>query len=433
MLQNAVTTEEAMPKDKEERRLSKVKIGIMRNPMFALWSGLMTVGKTSITDSIFVPTACTNGRDELYGREFVKRLDDKELTFVVLHETLHKAYRHMTTWSKLAKQDAQVTNMACDYVINLQIMDMDKTGSMLAMPTFEGKAIGLLDERFRNMNVKQVYDILKAEEPEGGYGGGGESGMDDHDWEGAGNLTKEEVEEFMQTEAYEQLDELSKKTLGSYIKKAADDKAFRMHTMHHFAHNQDIVDSQRKKYNNSEIVEQIHNIYPDELPIVRVDDILDKLHVKKEFNDINLYVHRLESIFKYVRAKSEIENWVEMSNPFPKSCLSNSIANLSIDFNHLGRTLYNKFQNFDTNLMYDDENSYNELLNYVAIRIRPPETISMSVEYVESCRRNNREPIGNFLNIGNLINLNDNLTKYRQILYKNIQANNRFSIILHKE
>ena len=36
-------------------------------------------------------------------------------------------------------------------------------------------------------------------------------------------LTKEEVEEFMQTEAYDQLDELSKKTLGSYVKAAAKD------------------------------------------------------------------------------------------------------------------------------------------------------------------------------------------------------------------
>ena len=154
---------EPVVKDKEERRLSKIKIGIMRNPKFALWSGLMTVGKTSITDSVFVPTACTNGRDEFYGREFVKKLDDKELTFVVLHETLHKAYRHMTTWAKLAKQDKLVTNMACDYVINLQIMDMDKDGQLLKMPMFEGKAIGLLDERFRGMNAKQLFDILKQE------------------------------------------------------------------------------------------------------------------------------------------------------------------------------------------------------------------------------------------------------------------------------
>jgi len=35
-------------------------------------------------------------------------------------------------------------------------------------------------------------------------------------------LTKEEVEEFMQTEAYDQLDEVDKKTLGNYVKKAHD-------------------------------------------------------------------------------------------------------------------------------------------------------------------------------------------------------------------
>jgi hypothetical protein len=55
--------EQVVVKDKEERRLSKTKIAIMRNPKFALWSGLMTVGKTRVVDSIFVPTANTNGRD----------------------------------------------------------------------------------------------------------------------------------------------------------------------------------------------------------------------------------------------------------------------------------------------------------------------------------------------------------------------------------
>ena len=78
--------EQVVQKDKEERRLSKVKIAIMRNPKFALWSGLMTVGKTKVVDSIFVSTACTNGKDEMYSRDFVKRLDDKELAFVVRSE-----------------------------------------------------------------------------------------------------------------------------------------------------------------------------------------------------------------------------------------------------------------------------------------------------------------------------------------------------------
>jgi predicted metal-dependent peptidase len=187
------TTNEVVAKDKEERRLSKTKISIMRSPKFALWSGLMTVGKTRVVDSIFVPTANTNGRDENYGRDFIKRLDDKELAFVVLHETLHKAYRHLHIWKKLWDSNAQIANMACDYVINLQLVDMDKDQQMLAMPMYEGKAVGLVDERFRGMNTKQVFDILKEEEPEGGYGG--DDGFDEHDWEGAQGLSDEQKKE----------------------------------------------------------------------------------------------------------------------------------------------------------------------------------------------------------------------------------------------
>ena len=182
---------EVVVKDKEERRLSKVKISIMRNPKFALWSGLMTVGKTSVVEDI--PSACTNGRDEQYGREFIKKLDDKELAFVVLHETLHKAYRHMTTWKRLHDEDHHLANLACDYVINLQLVDMDKDELLLAMPKRpDGKPLGAIDERFRGMNAKQIFDILKEEQEEGGGGGGGGEGFDEHDWEGASSLSEED-------------------------------------------------------------------------------------------------------------------------------------------------------------------------------------------------------------------------------------------------
>jgi predicted metal-dependent peptidase len=183
-------------KDKEARRLSKVKISIMRNPKFALWSGLMTVGKTKVDDDC--PTACTNGRDETYGREFIKQLDDKELAFVVLHETMHKAYRHLTTWKKLHDEDARLANAACDYVINLQLVDMDKQQQVLAMPLFRedrpdldkraGEPMGLVDEKYRGLNAKQVFDLLKQEQQANGGGGG----FDDHDWDGASELSDEE-------------------------------------------------------------------------------------------------------------------------------------------------------------------------------------------------------------------------------------------------
>ena len=184
----------------EERKLTKVKINLMRDPRFALMSGILMVGKTGIKDGI--PTAYTNGRDEWYGREFVNKLTEKELGFVVAHEAMHKMYRHLTTWKKLHDEDSGLANAACDYVINLQLRDLDKAENVIAMPIYKdgpskGKVMGLVDERFRGMNAKQVFDILKEEqEDSGGDGGGGDGeGFDDHDWEGAESLTDEEKQE----------------------------------------------------------------------------------------------------------------------------------------------------------------------------------------------------------------------------------------------
>ena len=68
---------------KEERKLSKVKISLMRDPMFALWQGVMMVGKTTVSDDC--PTAATNGRDEIYGRKFIQDLSEKELALSLIH------------------------------------------------------------------------------------------------------------------------------------------------------------------------------------------------------------------------------------------------------------------------------------------------------------------------------------------------------------
>ena len=186
----------------EERKLQKAKISLMRDPKFALLSGVMMVGSTRVDDNI--PTACTNGRDERYGRKFIQTLKETELNFVVAHEGGHKMYRHMTTWKRLHEEDARLANNAMDYVINLMLKDLDPSGRTIAMPTYrdgpmKGKPMGLIDERFRGMSTKQVFDILKQEKEEGGGGGGGdgddEGGMDIHDWAEANDLTPEEVKE----------------------------------------------------------------------------------------------------------------------------------------------------------------------------------------------------------------------------------------------
>jgi len=174
--------------DKEARRIQKAHITLMRNPKFALYSGILMVGKVELVED--VPTACTNGRDVRYGREFVKKLKDKELAFVVLHEAMHKAYRHLTVWRKLYDEDAQLANMACDYVINIELRDYDPKGEFIAMPD-----MGLIDEQYRGMNSKQVFDLLKKHGKKGGGGGGGGGGFDELDWDDAKDMTDEEKKE----------------------------------------------------------------------------------------------------------------------------------------------------------------------------------------------------------------------------------------------
>lgn len=201
----------------EERKVQKAKVTLMRHPKFALLSGILMVGKTSVVDGL--PTARTNGRDDDYGREFVKELRDPELAFVVAHEASHKFYRHLFTWRKLHDENPMLANMACDYVINLMLKDLDPTESIIAMPKWKsgplkGKPMGMIDVRFRNMSAKQVFDILKQEqeqqpedgeddEGEGGSGGSGggsgegkeKPGFDEHDWDKAKELTAEQKKE----------------------------------------------------------------------------------------------------------------------------------------------------------------------------------------------------------------------------------------------
>lgn len=178
-----------------ERRLKKVVIDLLRDPTFADMAGIFMLGKKQITEGI--GTAATDGRDEWYDPKFVDMLDDKGLAFVVVHESYHKMLRHLTTWRKLHEEDAHLANMACDYVINLAITKRDPAGKMVTMPTINGKKIGLLDQRFDNMNAKQVFDILKQDKKEGKIpqsGDGDGAGLDQHDWAGAKEMSAEEQE-----------------------------------------------------------------------------------------------------------------------------------------------------------------------------------------------------------------------------------------------
>jgi len=164
----------------------------MNDPKYCLYSGIFMLGKTEVDDDL--ATACTDGKNTYYGRKFVDKLKDSELKGLILHENLHKAFRHTTVWKHLYKQNPQLANMACDFVINLMIHDSDPQGAMVTLP--EG---GLLDEKYRGMDAGEVFRLLKQQGGKGGKGNGdgedeqeGGQGFDEHDWEGADALSEDE-------------------------------------------------------------------------------------------------------------------------------------------------------------------------------------------------------------------------------------------------
>ena len=167
-----------------EQKIKREHVWLMGSAKYRIYGGIIMIGKVEVDDD--TPTACTNGRDVWYGRGYMDTLDHKEIRAVILHENEHKAFRHTIIWKHLYEEDAKLANMACDYVINLHIYDSDPEGKEVRLP--EG---ALLDEKFRGMDAGEVFRMLKKEQKEGGGSGRGEP-LDEHDWEGAEDMTPEE-------------------------------------------------------------------------------------------------------------------------------------------------------------------------------------------------------------------------------------------------
>lgn len=206
-----------------EQRISKAKVALMGHPDFVCYSGILMLGNCTVDDDF--PTAGTDGLNTIYGRKFVEALTDPQLRFVIMHEEGgHKMYRHMLTWNHLyrqgvmavSKNDAtgeevrcNVANIAADYMVNLELHDLQKkTNNFIEMPPH-----ALFDEKFRGMDVGQIFrQILVDNPPVGSYNGGGEGGeggqpgdrdmrgsgqssFDDHDWDQGAGMSPQEIAE----------------------------------------------------------------------------------------------------------------------------------------------------------------------------------------------------------------------------------------------
>ena len=199
---------------KVEDRIKKAHVAIMGHKKWCGYSALLACGKVTVSDAL--PTARTDGYNVEYGRKFIDSLNERQTRFVVLHESSHKAYRHLHIYRDLWEEDAKLANVAMDTFINLALMDADAGEGFIEMPPVGIKP----DPQFRGWSTKQIFDFLKKEQEQsdgdgegdgegnepsdgsdgsqGGKGnelsdgesGGNEGGIDEHDWENAQSTDK---------------------------------------------------------------------------------------------------------------------------------------------------------------------------------------------------------------------------------------------------
>ena len=139
----------------EDQRLKRAHVALMKHQETALYSGIIMMGKSEVKDDI--PTACTDGINKYYGREFIGKLNDMELRALVLHENLHVALNHVSRFKRLFQENPMLMNACADYVVNDVIVHL-KDENLCKLP--EG---GLYEDKYHNWSVKEVYDDLKQQ------------------------------------------------------------------------------------------------------------------------------------------------------------------------------------------------------------------------------------------------------------------------------
>ena len=156
-------------------RLQRVNYELMHIPDLAFLATMASTGRTELTKD--VPTAQTDGINTKFNPDFVQQLTDKELLYVNVHEAYHKCYRHIIVYRHLRDIDALLCNMANDYVINLEISDLDPDERYMAIPRYrdgdkKGQVMALYDPLFRDKDSEDVFWLLKEENDDDGDGDG---------------------------------------------------------------------------------------------------------------------------------------------------------------------------------------------------------------------------------------------------------------------
>lgn len=190
-------------------RITAVSFDIMKDDEFCLMGGATQIGNTTVEDD--VPTACTNGRDTKYGKDFIMGMTRGQLRYLVAHETAHKMLMHCVEYQAICEKYGQLANMAMDYVVNQMVEDLDGGRGFVERPLDPAP---LIDAKYKDKSFLEVLqDLVKnppPEQPQQGKGNGkGKPGpLDQHvqskeagageEGDGENSLSADEMKELKQ-------------------------------------------------------------------------------------------------------------------------------------------------------------------------------------------------------------------------------------------
>jgi predicted metal-dependent peptidase len=147
----------------EMTRMSKARAKMLiKHPFFAT---LLVSTPWEMTEA--VETAATDMEKLYFNPNFMEKLTDDEILFVLAHEVMHMALEH-----GLRKQarNHMLWNIAADYCLNLVLKDSG----------FDIWKEALCDDVYKGMSADQVYDKLQQQcQKKGGGQGQGKPGFGD--------------------------------------------------------------------------------------------------------------------------------------------------------------------------------------------------------------------------------------------------------------
>ena len=79
--------------------LDRAMAEILSHEHTRAYAGLLMVGESKVQED--VSTACTDGINCYYGKEFFTKLSDSDRRGVIIHEVLHVGFRDMFVWQHL--------------------------------------------------------------------------------------------------------------------------------------------------------------------------------------------------------------------------------------------------------------------------------------------------------------------------------------------